>query len=176
MLVAASPASAHAHLVKIDPADKAAVRTALTKVTLTFDEAMREPAAIVVTDPTGARVDKGAAQVVDKIATAQLQVGKPGSYTIAYRVVSDDGHPVTGQTTFTYQPVGSPTPSAPAGEASAKVSAADPQANHHQEQGGTGNGWIIGGIAGLGLLGGIALLTLRRRGVGTAAATGKDPA
>lgn len=175
VIFAASPASAHAHLVKIDPADKAAISTALTKVTLTFDEAMREPAAIVVTDASGARVDKGVAQVLDKTATARLQIVDPGRYTIAYRVVSDDGHPVTGQSTFTYQPAGSATPSATAATGGASTEA-DPHANHQEQQGGTGNGWMIGGIAGLALLGGFALLTMRRRGLGSpAAATGKDP-
>jgi len=181
MLVTATPASAHAHLVKIDPADKAAIRNPLTKVTLTFDENMRAPAAIVVTAPTGARVDKGAAQVLDKTASARVQVVTPGRYTIAYRVVSADGHPVTGQTTFTYQPVGSPTPSAavsssPAGGGAAARNPADPHANH-EEQGGTGSGWVIGGVAGLALLGGFALLIVRRRALGSApAATGRDPA
>lgn len=180
MFVTAAPASAHAHLVKIDPANKAAISTPLTKATLTFDENMREPAAIVVTGPSGQRVDKGAAQVVDKIATAQLQVDDPGHYTIAYRVVSADGHPVTGQTTFTYQPAASPTPTgggSPSAAAAVRgtTAKADPHANHPDQQGGTGNGWIIGGVVGLALLGGLILLKQRRRVVGTVpTATGED--
>lgn len=181
LLVTAAPASAHAHLVKIDPANKATIRTILTKVTLTFDENMREPAAIVVTDQTGARMDRGAPQVVDKTASAAIQLANPGRYTIAFRVVSADGHPVTGQTTFTYQPVGSPTPSAPVAQsaspaAGGAASASDPHANH-DEQGGIGTGWVIGGLAGLALLGGVALLTTRRRGLGSASsATREDSA
>lgn len=177
LLVTAAPASAHAHLVKINPANKAAIEAPPTWVTLTFDENMREPAAIVVTDPTGARVDNGAAaQVVDKTARARLRVVDPGRYTVAYRVVSADGHPVTGQSTFTYRPAGSATPSAAAAGGGANVTTSvDPHANH--KQGGIGNVWVIALIAGLALLGGLTLLTNRRRGRTSALLpAGEDPA
>jgi hypothetical protein len=33
----------------------------------------------------------------------------PGKYSVAFRVVSEDGHPVTGQVTFSYTDVATPT-------------------------------------------------------------------
>lgn len=78
ILVSAAPASAHAHLVRIDPANRATVTTAPTQVPLTFDETMRAPSAIVVTDPTGTRVEQGDVQVRAMTVTVEVRVAWAG--------------------------------------------------------------------------------------------------
>ncbi|HEY7816381.1 MAG TPA: copper resistance CopC family protein [Nakamurella sp.] len=113
----AAPASAHATLIGSDPANGAVVQTAPTVVTLTFDDALAnfEPV-VTVTGPDGTAYQTGAPTVDGaqlRSAVAALPVA--GAYTIAYRVVSGDGHPVEGTVSFelaatAVAPVASPTP------------------------------------------------------------------
>ena len=93
----AVPASAHSQLIRMDPADGSTVTVAPTQVVLTFDENIQHIGdAVVVIGPGGSRVDDGPVVVSGPTATEQLRpLTTPGRYTVSYRVVSDDGHPVT---------------------------------------------------------------------------------
>jgi methionine-rich copper-binding protein CopC len=105
----AAPASGHTSLVRTVPEDGAVVRTAPTRVQLEFDEPVSSPATVVVTGPSG-RVDHRRAVVSGHTVTAEVDVTKRsvdvGRYTVAFRVVSTDGHPVAGESTFEYLPPG----------------------------------------------------------------------
>lgn len=98
----AGPAAAHASLVGSDPADGATLAAAPARITLTFDDALEafEPV-VTLTGPDGNQYQSGAA-VIDGVtlSTAIQPLPAAGTYTIAYRVVSDDGHPVEGQLRF----------------------------------------------------------------------------
>jgi copper resistance protein C len=108
----ATPASAHTALAGMTPANGSSVTTAPTEVVLTFDEAVEDlGAAVVVTAPSGARVDSGKAVVDGARVSEQLTaLTENGRYTVAFRVVADDGHPVTGTQTFDLAATG-PSPS-----------------------------------------------------------------
>jgi copper resistance protein C len=111
----APAASAHSVLVSSTPASGATVATPPSTITLTFNENVRAPAYVVVTGPDGRRVDEGSARILDATVTEQLKATAPaGSYTVAYRVVSADGHPVEDQLTYTVaagaQPASAATP------------------------------------------------------------------
>ena len=55
---------------------------------------------VVVTGPSGA-VQQGAPTIEGRVVTQAISPSAPaGSYTVAYRVTSDDGHPVTGSYAF----------------------------------------------------------------------------
>ena len=97
----AGPASAHASLIGSDPADGAVLQTAPTTVTLTFDDNLAnfEPV-VTVTGPDGTAYQTGTATVDGARRAARFRPYRPRAYTIAYRVVSDDGHPVEGTVTF----------------------------------------------------------------------------
>jgi methionine-rich copper-binding protein CopC len=96
----ATAASAHTELTSSTPAQGQVLRAPLTAVTLTFGEAVGKPAFVTVTGPQG-RVDDGAAQVDGAVVTEPVRAGAPdGRYTVAFRVVSDDGHPVEASYTF----------------------------------------------------------------------------
>lgn len=100
LALTASPASAHAALVSTDPADGSTVRTAPTTVTLTFNEVVGQ-SAVVVTAPDGSRVS-GKATSLDRTVSVDLEgAGQRGRYRVVYRVVSADGHPVSGSLGFT---------------------------------------------------------------------------
>ncbi|MET7324730.1 copper resistance protein CopC [Streptomyces sp. NPDC005549] len=111
LLGGAGSASAHAALSSTDPGDGAVLQRAPGHVTLTFSESvgLRDDSFRVL-DPGGHRVRTGAAGHADGRAdTARLalpgELGK-GTYTVAWRVVSADSHPVSGAFTFS---VGKPS-------------------------------------------------------------------
>lgn len=104
-------ASAHASLVTSDPVRGSIVDALPDSVTLTFDEAVEEPAFVTVTAPDGKTYDTGDPIVVDAQVTQPLSFGDDeGTYTVAFRIASFDGHPVTD--TFTFS-VGHPSQAAP---------------------------------------------------------------
>ncbi|KAK1180843.1 copper resistance protein CopC [Streptomyces sp. NBS 14/10] len=107
----ASPAAAHAALTATDPADGAVVKTAPEQVRLTFSEGvLLSRDSVRILDPKSNRVDTGnPAHVGGKSSTAAvaLRPGLPnGTYTVAWKVVSEDSHPVAGAFTFS---IGAPS-------------------------------------------------------------------
>jgi methionine-rich copper-binding protein CopC len=131
--VAAAPASAHSDLVSSSPEDGATLTRAPSSVVLTFNEDVQVTGtAVVVTGPDGVRVDRGADLVVDATTvTVPLdETTTPGTFTAAYRVVSADGHVITGSLTYQLVLPGSgsvaPSPSDPTSpEPAAPTSASD---------------------------------------------------
>jgi copper transport protein len=105
-LLFAVPASAHATLVTSDPADGARLKSVPRTVTLTFDQSVGIGAAgyLHVTDQDGKRVDARAAYhpAGDGTRVADdLRSGLPdGTYTMSFRIISADSHPVAGSLRF----------------------------------------------------------------------------
>ncbi|MFI8947888.1 copper resistance protein CopC [Streptomyces sp. NPDC053750] len=105
LLGGAGPASAHAALRSTDPGDKAVLQRAPGHVTLTFTESvgLRDDSFRVL-DPGGHRVPTGEAGRADgRSDTARVALPDElaeGTYTVAWRVVSADSHPVSGAFTF----------------------------------------------------------------------------
>ncbi|SEC22006.1 copper resistance CopC/CopD family protein [Streptomyces melanosporofaciens] len=121
--VGASSASAHAALTSTDPADGSVVKTAPREVTLNFSEGvLLSGDSVRVLDPKGKRVDTGkTAHVGGKSSTAaaELHSGLPdGTYTVAWKAVSEDSHPVSGAFTFSIGAPSKTTAKVPTGEAS----------------------------------------------------------
>lgn len=96
------PAYAHSAVVSVVPAEGAAV-AAVREVRVVFNEDVRpEVAALVVTGSDGQRHDRGRPEVTGpEVSVAVDAELPPGETTVAYRVVSADGHPVSGQYRFT---------------------------------------------------------------------------
>ena len=111
----AGPAQAHARLVGSTPANGASVAADLGAVTLRFNEDMQPSNAIVnVVGPDGRyRQQDGTVHVSGQQATEQVRLlGPVGSYTINYRIISADGHPVGGKRGFTLPSAGTGSPGA----------------------------------------------------------------
>lgn len=115
LLATAGPASAHAALTGSDPRQGAVVDSAPRQVTLTFSEdvAIAE-GDIRVLDPQGRRVDTGAVRDLGEGAVvryaAPLHAGLPdGTFTVAWKAVSGDSHPIAGAFTFS---IGAPSKTA----------------------------------------------------------------
>jgi hypothetical protein len=101
---AASPALAHAFLDHASPRVGSALPSAPATVTIWFTQEL-EPAfsTVEVRDEAGSRVDAGDARVDAADATilhATLKPLPPGTYKVAWRVVSVDTHPTEGTFTF----------------------------------------------------------------------------
>lgn len=110
----ASTAQAHSELLSVSPMDGARLDVAPTQVVLTFSanvigdftqvEVRRGEAPIALTAPVSA------ANTVTQALPADLGAG---TYTVTFRIVSADSHPVGGQSSFSVtSPSAAPTPSA----------------------------------------------------------------
>ena len=130
VVVAVAPAFAatpsglvqHSRLLKATPAGGSSVDTA-EEVVLAFNEEVDEQfVKVTVEGPDGAEVD-GDPQVDGREVTQPLAADLPaGKHTVTYRVVSADGHPISGKVSFTT--TASPSPSAsPSPTRSASASA-----------------------------------------------------
>ncbi|MGR6921801.1 copper resistance CopC family protein [[Actinomadura] parvosata] len=167
LLGSAVPALAHDALKSSSPAKNAVVES-LDEVELEFSAKVRMPFVIVRGDGE-AQHQSGKPEVDGAVVRQAVKGPLPdGKYTIAYRVVSSDGHPIEGEIPFRVKGAETPSPS-PSGSASssasseatlaasapapsAAASAATEQAA--QEQGGTFPVWliiVIGALVGIGI-------------------------
>lgn len=98
------PAFAHAELVSADPVDGAVLESAPESLTLSFNSSLLDGMAeIVVSNSAGEIVSGFVVESTGTRATAIWRADLPGdTYTVAYRIVSQDGHPVTGSLSFSY--------------------------------------------------------------------------
>ncbi|GAA1911461.1 copper resistance protein CopC [Streptantibioticus ferralitis] len=145
LLAGAAPAAAHAALIRTDPGEGSVVPSAPSRVLLTFSEGVLLSAdSLRVLDPSGKEVQQGGAEHASgatDTATVRLRPGVGnGTYTVAWKAVSADTHPVSGAWTFS---VGAPS----------KTSAAVPR----QDVGG-GPAGVLYGIGRYVAYGGFALL------------------
>ena len=94
------PAFAHAQLLSSQPANGASLPTA-DEIVLTFNEEINPDfVQLVATGPDGDILD-GEAVVAGAVLTQPIRPGTNGEHAVTYRVVSADGHPVSGEVTFT---------------------------------------------------------------------------
>jgi methionine-rich copper-binding protein CopC len=91
----APPALAHTKLVGSTP-QKGAAADSVTEVALVFSDKI-SVAKVVVSDVRKKEYQAGAAEHAGTKVTQKLTGPLPaGSYTVAYRVVGEDGHPIEG--------------------------------------------------------------------------------
>jgi len=94
-------AVAHASLVATNPEDGSKIATAPSSVELTFSEAV-DTVFVAVTAPDGTQVVTSDPRIAGADVRVDLAPSdQRGRFTVAYRIVSDDGHPVTDEFTFT---------------------------------------------------------------------------
>jgi methionine-rich copper-binding protein CopC len=99
----AVPASAHDAAESTSPASGSTVATPPEKVSITFNKnPLVLGSQIVVTDAAGNSWADGPVEIVDNVASQKLKPGAPaGAFTVAWRVVSSDSHPIEGTFIFT---------------------------------------------------------------------------
>jgi methionine-rich copper-binding protein CopC len=110
----AVPASAHNYLVGSSPEANAVVTEQPGIFTVTTNDDLLDLGgggsgmAMQISGPAGTAAPlyygDGCVTVAGPTAQTQAQLGQPGEYTVVWQVVSTDGHPVSGDFTFTWQP------------------------------------------------------------------------
>lgn len=114
--LAGTPSLAYAHdeFVSSDPAASQTVPHVPAAVALIFEEPpVTMGIRVVVTGPSGP-VQEGPPKLTDQVVTQALRGGAPGgTYQVAWRVTSDDGHPISGTFNFTAQAAGADASSSP---------------------------------------------------------------
>ncbi|GII75936.1 copper resistance protein CopC [Sphaerisporangium rufum] len=166
----ASPALAHTSLKSSDPKKGATVES-IDEIRLTFTESVKLPS-VVLNDADGKAHQDGRPEVDGAVVTQRVAGTLPaGKYTIAWRVVSADGHPVVGEIPFTVRaaepepsattpsaieatPVAPAVPATPAPDTPVATPAAGAEQDAAQEGGSGVPGWVwivVLGLAGVGI-------------------------
>ena len=116
LALGSTPSQAHSQLVSSTPANGAVLAAAPTAVTFVFDEPLLPDLdTISINTEAGVNVASKRVEPVNNTLTLPWPTGiQPGTYQVAYRIVSGDGHPVTGAITFSFG-----TPAAPSASPSA---------------------------------------------------------
>ncbi|MDP1876988.1 MAG: copper resistance protein CopC [Actinomycetota bacterium] len=122
LLVAAGPAAAHTDLVSSDPADGAVLATAPPAVSFTFSESLLPDTATISVNDAGGNVIASSPVEPDgaTVSAPWPAEAAAGTFQVAYRVVAEDGHPLTGAITIAIDAVAS----APASSAASPSPAA----------------------------------------------------
>ncbi|MEW1919528.1 copper resistance CopC family protein [Pseudarthrobacter oxydans] len=188
----AGPASAHDAAESSTPSDGASLPAPPEQVSVAFNnKPLGIGAAFSVKDASGAEWAEGPVDIVDNVASQKLKAGGPaGEYTVAWRVVSSDSHPIEGTFAFTAAsagqgaaPAASPTeggsptaaatvPATGAGASTAPaMGTARPGTTGEPEQVGSGEPFqwsiVIFALVAVGLLATLAILARRRLTAGT---------
>jgi hypothetical protein len=109
----ATPALAHNVLIGSTPASGASVARGPSEVTLNFNAPVQFGANyLTVIGPDGQHWEKtdNATVVGNSVSTSVAPLGPAGVYKVGYRIISADGHPVSGEVQFTLTTAGTGTP------------------------------------------------------------------
>lgn len=165
-------AAAHTGLQISTPADGEALTRAPEAISLTFTEAVRPQfSQLAVTGPDGASVTTGAAAFDGPAISQPVSIDADGAYVLAYRVVGDDGHPVSGQVTFTVTlpetgtgATPSPEPAAPSGPGTSAPRADTAAGSPAADDSGWARWWPVLAVAAVLAVGAVALVRRRTTG------------
>lgn len=119
-VISVAPADANT-LVSTSPTAGATVKSAPSAVTITTELPLLDAAnEIVVTDPSGSRVDDGTLTIVNNEIVAGLKtLTAPGLYKVTYSLLAENDVPLNGSYTFSFStpvmatPTATPEPTTP---------------------------------------------------------------
>lgn len=154
LLAGVGPASAHTALIGSDPADGASLAAGPQRVSLTFSEPVQPGFSVVtVVGPDGRQWQAAEPTVDGAVVSVPVRpLGPAGEYTVGYRVLSADSHPVQGSISVTLTrpgPAAATPSSAPAGSDTAAPDTAAPDAAPAGDAGDGSAGtpvwpWLVG--------------------------------
>ncbi|WP_308221164.1 copper resistance protein CopC [Isoptericola sp. S6320L] len=159
-----------------DPEEGATVTADLDEVSVTFNDVLLDmggqSTVVDVTGPDGGHYATACPQISGAEVSAPVELGGPGEYTVDWRVVSADGHPVSGELTFEYAPP-SGTDQAPGAVDPACGATGDGQdgagapagtAGPGEAEAAPSAGVVVAVALGAALLGGVVVLVVVRAG------------
>ena len=155
---AATMARAHDAMVSSNPSKDATVKSLPAEIRMDFSgdlTVIEGGNRVSVTDPNGKEIAEGAATVKGSLLTQTIKTegAVAGTYTVSWRVLSSDTHPVEGAYEFKLEAQGSATASSAV--ASASSSAFSAPASNTTDEGGV-NLWLVALLG----VGGAAAITL----------------
>lgn len=112
LVTLADAASAHAHLEKSSPAEGSIVTTSPGQVVLEFSEAVRLTALSIAKGDEAKQALKPLPTAAAQHVAVPLPALTPGTYSLPWRVLSDDGHMMAGTLHFTVAAERAPAPPA----------------------------------------------------------------
>ncbi len=177
IVAVASPAAAHDELISSSPTNGQRMPEAPTSVSLSFSASVLTiGAAVIVADQSGKDWVIGDPEVDAGTVTVALAPGMPDAgYEVRWRVVSSDGHPVSGLVPFTVgdgSPLSHDSASGSSPAATATGAEASPPAPSIPRRILVG---LIGAVLAAALFAGILFIT-RRRPRGNTETPRSDPA
>lgn len=107
VLGTAGPASGHASLVGTDPPEGAVLEAAPDRIGFTFSESvLAVPDTVQVFDAQGDPVEASASVSGRELEVSLADEVGDGTLVVVWRVISEDGHPITGSLSFS---IGAPS-------------------------------------------------------------------
>ena len=106
VVLGAQAASAHDSLIGTTPGDGESV-TSVAEISQTFSENLIDAGEgnfAEVTGPDGLHYESGCSVLSGPTVTTPVALGDAGTYHVAWRAVSSDGHPIADEYTFDYAP------------------------------------------------------------------------
>ncbi len=103
LMVSASPAAAHDELVSTDPAAGSTVDALPAHLTLGYSAELLSQGSgtvVEVTDAAGTSLTDGQPMVDGAVVVQPLAGDAEGTVSVVWRVVSSDGHPISGEFSF----------------------------------------------------------------------------
>ncbi|WP_309133077.1 copper resistance protein CopC [Brevibacterium sp.] len=102
--LASTPALAHDQLITETPSNGDSVKSAPDAVTMEFSGSPQKLGNEIDVLHDGQNIATGSPEVQFHTVTQKLRTDLPsGDYTVKWRIVSEDGHPVSGDFTFTVE-------------------------------------------------------------------------
>ncbi|MFE5670997.1 copper resistance protein CopC [Agromyces sp. NPDC056523] len=169
----AMPAFAHNTVIGETPDAESTVTTQPGTVALETSDALLDAegaTAMDVIGPDGRHYANACPSVDRAVASVPAELGPAGEYTVEWRVVSADGHPITGSFAFTWAPSDGEWLVEGAEQAvCARGAAGSADASSDAEPDAAASGgpgdllWVVGGAVVVALAGVAAFLLMRRR-------------
>lgn len=192
-LAVATPAQAHDELVSSYPEASSTITGSPAEITLSFSGELiagMQSAAVEVIAPDGQNIATDAPSEDGTSITQHLAPNPPaGLFTVRWKVVSSDGHPISGEYTYTVAPTDA-VPSNPAATPSTAPQTPEPTATATEAPADNGYGGetsgggdtfaILAVVGGVVVLGGALVIVLmvgrerRRRDRADAARAARD--
>jgi methionine-rich copper-binding protein CopC len=118
VLVIAAPAEAHDYLVDSTPTSGSTLTALPDQFSVTANTRLNDLSgdgagfALEVRDGAGLFYGDGCISITGSTLAMDASLGRAGGYTLLWQLVSEDGHSVSGEIPFTWQPPADFTPSA----------------------------------------------------------------
>lgn len=149
-LAVATPAAAHDQLVSTFPTADSTVDASPAEITLTFNAALNpDPASMVieVIGPDGENYAEDPPSAQDDVFVMQhlADTAPNGLFTVRWKVVSSDGHPISGE--YSYTVAATITPTATPEPTASETPTPEPTTSSNNDTGAAGHGEPTGGGA-----------------------------